>query len=235
MRILVFMSDNRNLETNIDISNYNSLVAAINYEYCKKHNYDFLYYRPYLDDNTITNLYNCIDPNTKLVRHSAWSKLLSTSKALKLQYDYVVYIDSDCIFKDLQKSLEVFIEPYTEKDIIFLNNKPWGNDKPCSGFFICKICPRIIQFVDDWYNFNFNGKKNPCRWEQGALWLMFKEHNIEIVDSWMFREEKGQYLRHVGSNENKIRIPYFTRFIKENDINYTQNICEIKVVEFNTK
>ena len=50
MHILVFMSDNRKLDKNIRSAEYNSLAAAINYEYCKKYNYDFIYYRPYLND-----------------------------------------------------------------------------------------------------------------------------------------------------------------------------------------
>ena len=33
MKILVFMSDNRSLENDINKSNYNSLTASINYEY----------------------------------------------------------------------------------------------------------------------------------------------------------------------------------------------------------
>ena len=34
------MSDNRPLSTDIITATYNSLVAAINYEYCKKYGYD---------------------------------------------------------------------------------------------------------------------------------------------------------------------------------------------------
>ena len=170
MHILVFMSDNRKLEKNIRSAEYNSLAAAINYEYCKKYNYDFIYYRPYLNDKDTIKLENCIDPNTNKLRHSAWSKLLSTSLALKLNYDYVVYIDSDCIFKDFNQSLKDFIMPHTKKDIIFLNNKPWGSDKPCSGFYVCKVCENMRQMINSWYNFDFKEKRNPCRFEQGALW-----------------------------------------------------------------
>lgn len=236
MRILVFMSDNRKLENKIGPAEYNSLAASINYEYCKKYNYDFIYYRPYLKDKDIIKLENCIDPNTKKLRHSAWSKLLSTSLALKLNYDYVVYIDSDCIFKDFHQSLEDFIMPHMKKDIIFLNNKPWGNDKPCSGFYVCKVCENTRQMVSSWYDFDFKEKRNPCRFEQGALWCTYKDsiYDIGIVDSWMFREEAGQFLRHVGTHEKQQRMPYFSSFIKENNIDYVANINNITVIEFNT-
>ena len=101
MKICVFMSDNRLLSNDINNANYNSLTASINYEYCKKYNYNFLYYRPYLDNKEIIDLYNCPDPNSSELRHAAWSKLLSTQLALQLDYDYIVYIDSDCIFTPL--------------------------------------------------------------------------------------------------------------------------------------
>lgn len=230
------MSDNRLLSNNLDKADYHSLAAAINYEYCKDHNYDFFYFRPFLNDKNTIVLNNCIDPKTDLPRHSAWSKLLSTSLALDLNYDYVIYIDSDCIFKDFNQTLETFIKPYINNDVIFLNNKPWGKTKPCSGFFICKVCPNTIQFLNDWYNFDFGKKENPCRWEQGALWFLYKvkKYNIIIVDNWMFREVPEQFLRHIGTHEKENRIPYFKKFIKVNKIDYLNNILKIKCIDYNT-
>lgn len=238
MKILVFMSDNRSLEQTFEKTDYNSLVAAINYEYCKKHNYDFIYYVPYLNNENDITLYSCIDPNTNTPRHSAWTKLLSTKLALQLSYDYIVYIDSDCIFKDFTKSLEDFIKPYMEidKDVIFINNKPWNHEKPCSGFYICKVCPNVCQFINDWYNFDFGTRKNPCRFEQGALWYLYKDtqYNIVIVDDWMFKEKTGQFLRHIGTFEKNYRITYFKKFISVNNIDFTSNISNIQCIKYNT-
>ena len=151
MKILVFMSDNRPLDKTMEKADYPSLAASINSHYCKQYGYDFFYYQPYLYkkasrkrktiktiklERTVISvdnqLYNCVDPNTKEKRHAAWSKILSAQKALRLSYDYVVYIDSDCIFKK-DKTIEDFIKPY-HQDILFLNNKPFNPDKPCSGF-----------------------------------------------------------------------------------------------------
>jgi hypothetical protein len=232
--ILIMMSDNRKLENNLEKAYYNSLVASINYEYSKKYNYDFIYYRPYFKDKNVIKTNNCIDPNTNNERHCAWSKLLSTSKALELEYDYVIYIDSDCIFKNFDISLEDFINPYINKDIIFLNNKPWGNDLPCSGFYICNVTKNTKQFINDWYNVNIPEYNINHTWEQAALHRIYKNYNIEIVDSWMFREEEDQYLRHVSSSECQNRISYFTNFIKEKNINYNLNINEINIIDFDT-
>jgi len=124
MKFLIFMSDNRNLNDNLNTSEYNSLVSSINYEYSQIHGYDFIYYNPYLNKDKI-EIFNCKNPNNNILRHSAWSKLLSTLLATELHYDYIVYIDSDCIFKDFNQKLEDFINSYDDKDIIFLNNKPY--------------------------------------------------------------------------------------------------------------
>lgn len=230
------MSDNRNIEKTINNTNYNSLTACINYEYCKKYGYDFLYYKPYLNDKDSINLYNSRNPITKELRHAAWSKLLSTMLALQLEYDFVVYIDSDCIFKNFDQSLEEFIKPYFDKNIIFLNNKPYNKDKPCSGFYICKVCEDTKQFLCDWNNFDFKGKVNYCRFEQGALWYIYNDskYNIGIIDSWMFEEKENQFLRHIGVFQDINRIPYFSSFITKKNINYEKNINEIKVVSFDT-
>ena len=238
MRILVFMSDNRILEKEKDKANYNSLVAAINYEYCKKHNYDFVYYRPYLDNKETINLYNCIDSNTKTLRHAAWAKLLITQFALELNYDYVVYIDSDCIFKNFNQNLEELINSFSDKEIIFFNNKPWGDHVPCAGFYIAKVCDYSRQFFIDWYNVNVPRYNKTHAWEQDALWLIFGNYNVVVVDTLMFRESEGQILRHVGCCDEdpspNHRVDYFLNFININKINYEVNINKIKCVDYNT-
>lgn len=234
MKILVFMSDNRVLENSYDAADYNSLVASINYEYCKKHGYDFIYYRPYLNNVNIIELYNCLDPNSGKPRHSAWSKILSTKKALNLNYDYVVYIDSDCIFKNHEKTLESFIEPYLNYDILFLNDKPYSFDRPCSGFYICKVSSHSRKFINAWYNIRIpeNNIRHP--WEQAALYKIYNYYNIKIIDDWMFKEKPGQLLRHIGSDVKETRIPYFKLFIKNNHIPFSKNIISLDSREFRT-
>ena len=235
MRILVFMSDNRNITPDMPAADYNSLTAAINYEYCKKHNYDFIYYRPYFKNEHVISIYNCIDVNTKEPRDAAWSKLLSTILALELNYDYVVYIDSDCIFRNFDMTIEDFIAPHTDKLLIFLNNKPWGDDKPCSGFYVCNVCDASKDIIRNWYNMNLPEKNKNRAWEQDALWCMYEGLNISIVDMWMFEEEEGQFLRHItGYNQKHIRMPYFFDIISKFNIDYNKNIQDTHVISFDT-
>ena len=232
-KLLVFMSDNRLLDAAIETAEYHSLAAVINAEYCKRHKYDFVYYRPYLDRER-PSLYNCLDPATKEERHASWSKLLTATRAFNAAYDYIVYIDSDCIFKTFRKSLEELIGPHADKDMIFLNNKPWHIEKPCGGFFVCKVNESAKQFIRDWYNVKIPEKNKVHAWEQDALWTLYKNYNLAIVDSTMFYEEEDQFLRHVSSVEKQIRVPYFKRFIETNKIDFSKNINAIVCVEFST-
>ena len=247
MRILVFMSDNRPVNVSkeifdycdsIDCDAYHSLSCAINYEYCKKYRYDFKYYRPYYKIEDSFDLNNCIDPNTEIMRHCAWCKLLSTINACNTKqyvsdtnnyelYDYVVYIDSDCIFKNIDISLESIIESHPDKNFIFFNNKPWGDDKPCSGFFICKNNDDTYRYLKEWFFFNFDDIPNPCRFEQGALWYLFNDFNIAIIDEWTFHEDTGQFLRHICTNDKDQRIHYFKHFILDNNIDINNNNLEV--------
>jgi mannosyltransferase OCH1-like enzyme len=233
-KICVFMSDNRPLHNNIEDAEYPSLAAAINYHYCKKHNYDFIYYRPYLGTENEISLYNCINPNTKETRYAAWSKLLSTLEALKLNYEYVVYIDSDCIFKNTDIAIETFIEPNEDKNIIFLNNKPWHLNKPCSGFYICKANSHTKEIIQKWYNYDSGIYDKTHPWEQDSLMKFYDKINISIIDSMMFYEENNQFLRHIGTWESDNRKPYFLNIINTRNINYTENINNIHTINYNT-
>ena len=249
MKILVFMSDNRKLDTSMETADYPSFAASINSHYCKQHGYDFVYFHPYLYKKygpkhktmkTISleqkgvvqdkYLYNCFDPITKEPRHAAWSKLLSTQRALQLPYDYVVYIDSDCIFKKNQ-SIEEFIRPYS-KEILFLNDKPYHYDKPCSGFYILKNTPATKKFVKDWYHVQLPEKNKEHAWEQSALLTIFEKYDVQLIDDWMFKEKRGQFLRHIGSFDAQGRIPYFKAFMKKHKIPFA---TDIKVIPFSTK
>lgn len=207
MKVFVVMSDNRRLD-----SEYNTLTAFINNEYCKRHGYGFIYFRPYIRDN-LPYLYNCLNPITNTRRHASWSKLLSVTIALESpDYDYIVYIDSDCIFKDHTKPIDSYL-PTEGYNVLFLNNKPWNDDRPCAGFFACRVNDATRQFIKDWWNVQIpkNDEKHP--WEQAALWKIYTKYPIQIIDAWMFQEVEGQFLRHVATNQSKQRIPYFMKYI----------------------
>ena len=234
MKILVFMSDNRCLGIDINTAEYNALSACINAEYCKKHGYDFIYYRPYLTSPSIVEINNCLDPKSGDPRHSSWSKLLSASLAIEKSYDYIVYIDSDCIFKNFNSTLESFIQPHTE-DILFLNDRPFDDKKPCAGFFICKVTDHSKKFLRDWYSVDLPNNNTAHPWEQAALYTLYKNYSVKVIDGYMFVEHEGQLLRHIGTHDGENRVPYFKSFITTHKFDFPKAILGITFVEYSTK
>jgi len=246
MKFLVLMSDNRPLADTFHSADYNSLVSAINIEYCKKHNYDFVYLKPFLQQKEKVVINNCIDPHSGAPRHAAWSKILSLHRVLsetmdKNTYDYVVYIDSDCIFKDWDGRLEEITSRHTECDVLITNDAPECDTRACTGFIISKPSQYSLDFFKDWYNVNVPERNTKRCWEQdGLLGIIHNYKRVQLIDNFNFlNEQSGQYLRHITtfaycvSPENK-RVPYFRKFIDSRTINYTQNIKDIQVLEFDT-
>ena len=237
MKILVCMSDNRRLRGDLETADYNSLAAAINASYCKAQGYDFCYYRPYLNDRAEEPLFNCLDAAGRQ-RHASWSKLLSMQKALVLQdYDYVVYIDSDCIFKDWSQRLEDMIRPHASSDILVTTDAPFHPGFPCAGFFILKVGSVSRQFLQDWYGVDMPRRNKGRYWEQSALWSFFKTRpELTLIDNCNFFKEGGpdQCLRHIASFQKALRIPYFRDFIAAKGISFGAAIKGISVVDFST-
>ena len=246
-KILILMSDNRGLSNTLNNSNYNSLTASINYSYAKKMGYDFLYVRPGLNDEYPTN--NCFSPKNEL-RHSSWSKLLTSIKIIDEypQYDYVVYIDSDCIFYDNNLSIFDYITKSNvvngvgvmDSNIIFLNDKPWNLILPCAGFYIYKNNIETKTIFQKWFETEDPKNNLTHNWEQNSLYLNLDNFikKISVIDDWMFREYPSQFLRHIGSEFSNSRIPFFIQVIKKlnletdypNIINHLSN----EIIVYNT-
>ncbi len=229
------MSDNRTVSTDFHSADYNSLAAAINYEYAKKHGYTFIYFRPYLHNKNALELHNCLNPKTNRPRHASWSKLLSTHLALQWAYDYVVYIDSDCIFHNHSIRLEDYIQPYQDKSVLFLKNYPWSEKDPCAGFILCKVDPVAKQFIQEWYSYNIPEKDTHHDWEQSALHRMMPRDYVGIIDDIMFEKKEGQLLRHIGSHEGGNRIPTFKEYIQANAIDFPKAILSIQYKDYSTR
>jgi hypothetical protein len=230
------MSDNRELPATLDQSEYNAQVATINFLYSVSHNYDFIYYQPYHGSPKAQGPYNCVDPNPpNEFRHPAWSKLLSTLDLLTAPYDYVVYIDSDCIFKDFNTRIEDFFADFLSSNIVFLTNVPWDSDKPCSGFYICKNNLTTRSYIRQWYSYYIPEKNRSHAYEQSALWMIFEKwSSCKLVQGLMFSEHPEQFLRHVCSLESDLRKTYFKEFMIDHGICYESVVSAIPVKQLNT-
>jgi hypothetical protein len=231
------MSDNRTLNSDFESSDYHTLAAAINKVYCDKHGYDFAYYRPYLDNPAKIVVNNCKNPRNGAPRHAAWSKILASILAMKrMEYDYFVYIDSDCIFRNTDMRLEDTIGTSPESELIFMNSRPWDSTKLCSGFYILKNSVGARQFILDCHNYDSGVFDTRHHWEQEAFRKLIESgrYNSSLVDTIWFDEDPGQQLRHVGSHTRMLRVPYFRKFIVDNNINYSDTIDSITPIVFST-
>jgi len=239
MKILVIMSDNRKLSEKFDPNSFWSNTVYINKNYCDKFGYDFKYVNPYYKENT-HSLYSCIDKNTNEMRHSSWSKLPIVLNNLNRKYSHIVYIDTDCIFKNFTIPLEDKIQQYNDSPFIFQSNAPWHPGLPCAGFFICKNTLENRNFLKSWYLYQMptsydspewqNTLKMAKKfypydwppgkhWEQDALWSLIannkcKKVTIDITEV-AFIEKELQFLRHVNSYHNKSRNGYFSNNVIE--------------------
>ncbi len=198
MRILVIQSDNRSQ----DSEGYHHYCSKINQLYCEKHGYDYHY--------------EVVPPSH---RHPSWQKLQVCEALLEQydnQYDFYVYTDTDCIFKDFDVSIEKYIEDstYVKLDplasITFLNDQPWSKELPCAGFFI--FTSQNKQMFQDWWNTDLPTYDQIHPFEQQALYENLNSYHFNVIDDWMFVEVKGQFIRHIGSQEGHNRLPYFTMF-----------------------
>lgn len=231
------MSDNRKLSASYDPNSYWSNTAYINKNYCDKFGYDFKYVNPYYKENT-HSLYSCIDPNTKKLRHSSWSKIPVVLNNLNENYSHVVYIDSDCIFRNFTIPLEDKIQQYNDSAFIFQSNAPWHPKSPCAGFFICKNTDENRNFLKKWFSYPMPIYNSPewqntlkmakkyhpydwtpgKHWEQDALWSLIASNKCKVtvdITEVAFDEKKEQYLRHVCSAHEKSRNDYFNNIITQ--------------------
>jgi hypothetical protein len=246
MKIAVFMSDNRALDANKETCPYTSCAAYINAIYCVAHKYDFYYLRPYASSaaGAEEGVDICADPhNPGTLRHAAWAKLLSTLLILrssKKGYDYIVYMDSDCVFKNFQKRIESVIAQFPDKDIIMSSNAPYHPHLPCSAFYICKNSAWTHSFISKWFNYKAPASDSAewahiiasasttyaipvfpigKYWEQDTLWLMYQdpaiaEHIQLFPETTMFSEAPYQYIIHISHERTAMRKPYLLGYVE---------------------
>jgi hypothetical protein len=247
MNVQVIMSDNRDVEFDLKNCEYNTLSAIINYKYSYRHKYDFKYFQPLMNEKV--ELANCLSPNKK-PRHAAWSKILSCIKVIEegCKYDFVVYLDSDCVFNYQETSLINYLDQSKNvlnenlninSNIFFMNNQPWHRFLPCSGFFIFRPNSTALDFFKSWYQQNQDDEYNLNHpWEQHCLQnYLSKTFQFEIIDDWMFEDKKqNQYLRHIGRG-NSLRKTFFSKIVDTYELEKVKsnlNLIKESIVTYKT-
>jgi hypothetical protein len=153
--------------------------------------------------NNKIELYNCYSPSAA-VRHAAWSKILSVIKIINTnEHKTIVYIDTDCIFYNQEKTIADYLSESISIDknplkknkyIYIINNKPWSYSLPCTGFFILESNSKTHSIFKNWYQNDIYKEYNvEHTFEQHSFqnYILPKYlNNIETLDDWMFEQKK---------------------------------------------
>jgi hypothetical protein len=206
-KIAIVTFENRN-EKFVDLHNKN-----VN-EYCKKWNYDYLFY-----NNCIHNVY--------------WCKMYFVLEALKSnKYDYVLWLDSDTIIKKMDISIDSIVNKYSSDIFVNYDN---GDSLFCSGVFIIKNSEIGIKYIEDCIKFNqakcYNKKgKLKGLWaglcyEQGAMnkLIIHKYYKYTTclsnslilnkkINSSMAICDSDVFILHLYESPNDLRTKCFQKF-----------------------
>lgn len=137
------------------VEQYWSLSLELNLRYCCSQQYDLTYY--HLVDTfpikgqtsvtgSVTNVASCVQAGVG-PREPSYCKLPAVADALSLDYDFVVFIDSDAYLNDFNATIPSLLAKAQNIDagaddsqigLYFAYNWPWNEDKPNGGFFIFK-------------------------------------------------------------------------------------------------
>jgi hypothetical protein len=124
-KIAIVTFENRKNDEYINLHNEN--ITA----YCKKWNYDYLFY-----DKCEHNVY--------------WCKMHFVLDALKSgKYDYVVWMDSDTIIKNKNISIDLIVNKYSSDIFVSADG---GISAFCAGVFIIKNSPIGISYMEKCIN-----------------------------------------------------------------------------------
>jgi hypothetical protein len=198
-RTLIVMQDNRELTPDFDSAIYPTLNAVANYLYARTTNADFKYVSEFLNVSLLAeslrkeyavraelgshNVPSSYHPRLRVLRGRSWAKLLFLWK-IAPQYDRLLFIDSDVLFTDATRSVEVFFgdghkqvvqghaRP-SEAGLVFLSDAPWGPRLPCGGVFLVNTQRGGRKMLLDWWNIDFPKSAHKHSYDQMALrWVL---------------------------------------------------------------
>lgn len=216
LNICVVSYDNRKSDDILKLKN-------INEQYCKLHNYTFLFFDNY-DNNTISPYW---------VKVKIVYDILKTNK-----YDIIMWMDSDACFNNFNIKIENLFNNYDNKSFIICGdnvnvcNFPLDCSNFNAGVWIVKNNNIVKQFFSDWmdkYNSvkkywnNDNGKwtcidtdLKPCKWagsyyeqQTGEQLLLNYPYNMFVIYlqpkllQGTLQNVKTSYVLHFASQHKK--------------------------------
>jgi hypothetical protein len=206
VKLAVLTYESRNLPKLLQLHNQNMR------QYCAKYNYDYIF----------TNKYD-----NQLQLPVYWKKLQLVKDLLSNRYyDYVLWMDTDAFFLDLNKKIESIIN-LSPTSSIFIG-KDYGEETFCSGVFIIKNNQIGRTFIDDCITHYINSpscKRNgkyslEGQWagmcyEQGVMNFKintnYKDHTYIFSENIVYNADQeppfSSFIIHIfGDKTNTVRI-----------------------------
>jgi hypothetical protein len=244
-KIAIITSDNRDVKFNNKKNNYVELSALINLNYAIRNKCDFFFFK-IIDDFNINylNKKETLSSYSRLARSckaASWVKLLTIYSALNLNYEYIIYLDSDCIFNNQKININQIIRLLKKKQMLFYSDKPWNVDLPNCGFILLKNSYFNKSFIKSWWQtFSLKNLTHPYEqfWLQ-KFWLnnskVVKKKIILLPDEICRLKNNKQFIFHMTSDFAKKRDHFFTNYIYKNklNINFLKKKIKSKIVFFN--
>lgn len=144
-KILVMTVDNRDIHETFNSASSVSMTAVLNYNYARRHEYEYLFFHPFVNITRIELKYRVVaPPNTsrydgtifdvtafhptlKSFRGASWCKLpvLWHVASTHQQFDWILYIDSDVVVtaNHGNRSIEDAISLWVEHQVVIWGQK----------------------------------------------------------------------------------------------------------------
>lgn len=203
-------------------TSYPSLAYEINRRFCASKNWDFRY-ECYVLPSRPWGSWSAYSRSARQHRAASWVKIFAVLRALEIGYEFVIWIDSDCIFYDHNADWSDVMESFDRPELQFLSwvDRPFYHDQFCAGFFIVRSSEAIQRLLCELWT-----QPSDYSWkhvyEQSELNSRIKRWSpaeYSIVDEPMFRlEVEDQRLLHLASFDHQKRIPGFVDWFAQRSI-----------------
>jgi len=206
-----------------DIPNYAHFAAINNYLYSTKNRYDFIVERQPRDT------LNKWSWNKEKQSSISWYKAELLKRHL-VNYDYILFIDSDAIFNDFNYTIENELVPLSKEKCIIFQEDIWNSntdivsDKVCTGLIFVKNCKQAFAILDTWARAPYVDQncismryKHPR--EQDCIMYLIKTNpeikkNVYIypANKGMFGQYDAKWIIHMGGTNDINRSELISRF-----------------------
>jgi hypothetical protein len=201
---------------------YSSLAFEINRRFCENKGWDFRY-EQYLLPKRPWGVWQGFSRTVGDHRAPTWIKLIAVHRVLGMGYDYVIWIDSDCIFYNHDRSWESILTQFTNPELHLIGwlDKPFHTNKFCAGFFIVKNAEAVKKMFERiWLSSSKYSWAFPYeQYELNSFLSQSPENFYVFLDEPMFElESSDQFLLHVAGFEHQNRVPKFLQWFANQSI-----------------